>query len=199
MPARSDNKVVGSAGEHFVCSVLAQLGWAAALTREGVARADVLAVHPGDQRDMIEVQVKTISHNSRPSWPMGGTGWMSPSASEREWYVFVLLGSDERHRPRCFVVPRDHATAGAWMGHMGWLTDPAQPKGKRNTPIERLRAGIDLWERYEEQWGSLRSSAWTAPVLLPTHMRALIDEPRIEFPNWHPWRRNHVPDFKPAG
>src|SRR5436309_541127 len=69
---RSDTKVVASAGEHFVCSVLSQLGWAAALTREGVARADILAVHADELRQMIEVQVKTISPSRKPGWPMGG-------------------------------------------------------------------------------------------------------------------------------
>lgn len=49
-----------SAGEHWVCSMLAQHGWGAALTRDGLERTDILAVHttaPG--RPMIEVQVKS--------------------------------------------------------------------------------------------------------------------------------------------
>ncbi len=62
-----------------------------------------------------------------------------------------------------------------------------------------LRAGIDLWERYEQQWALLRASAWTAPVLLPPDMRAVVDEPRIQFPDWHPWSSKGVPDFEPAG
>ena len=76
MAPSSDTKVVGSAGEHFVCSTLAQLRWSAALTREGVAHADVLAVHPDPPRRMVEVQVKTIRANPRPKWPMGGR-WTS--------------------------------------------------------------------------------------------------------------------------
>ncbi len=45
-----DRKLVGAAGEHLVCSVLAQFNWAAALTREGVARTDVLAVNAASGR-----------------------------------------------------------------------------------------------------------------------------------------------------
>jgi len=182
----SDTKVVGSAGEHFVCSTLAQLRWSAALTREGVAHADVLAVHPDPPRRMVEVQVKTIRANPRPKWPMGGR-WTSASESCREWYVFVLLGADVTERPRCFIVPRDHATAGAWIAHENWRTQPGIAPGKRNTPVERVRVGIDVWESYAERWDLLQRSAYEAPVLLPPEVLDLMNEPRIGFPDWHPW------------
>ena len=60
----------------------------------------------------------------QPMWPIGARG-ITPAASAREWYVFVLLGKDVRDRPRCWVVPRVHAVAGAWIAHMHWLTEPA--------------------------------------------------------------------------
>src|SRR3954452_4813268 len=123
MPSR-DQKLTGSAGEHFVCATLAQLGWAASLTREGVARAGILAVRADmgarqPERPMIEVQVKTMRHHRKPMRPMGARG-ITPVASAREWYVFVLLGKDVRYRPRCWVVPRHHAVAGLWITHMPW-------------------------------------------------------------------------------
>ena len=128
MPSR-DQKLTGSTGEHFVCSTLAQLDWAASLTREGVARADILAVRADmgaeqPERPMIEVQVKTMRHHRKPMWPMGARG-ITPAASAREWYVFVLLGKDVRDRPRCWVVPRVHAVAGAWIAHMHCSPNPA--------------------------------------------------------------------------
>jgi hypothetical protein len=50
-----------SAGEHWVCSVLSRHGWAAALTRDGLERTDILAVQTGGPgRQTIEVQVKSI-------------------------------------------------------------------------------------------------------------------------------------------
>src|SRR3954447_20445532 len=134
--AQVDRKLTGSAGEHFVCSALAQLGWAASLTREGVAHADILAGHASSARRLIEVQVKTISHNPKPSWPMGAK-WLAAGETDHEWYVFVLLARDMRARPRCFVVPRDHVVAGGWIAHEDWRTMPGVPAGKRNTPVVR--------------------------------------------------------------
>src|SRR3954452_505357 len=72
--AQVDRKLTGSADEHFVCSALAQLGWAASLTREGVARADILAVHASSARRLIEVQVKTISTSGTRAGPWAQSG-----------------------------------------------------------------------------------------------------------------------------
>jgi hypothetical protein len=192
--AQVDRKLTGSAGEHFVCSALAQLGWAASLTREGVAHADILAVHASSARRLIEVQVKTISHNRKPSWPMGAN-WLAAAETDHEWYVFVLLAADMRDRPRCFVVPRDHAVAGAWIAHEDWRTMPGIPAGKRNTPVVRGRMGLEVWVRYEERWDLLDESSYHAPVMLPPHYRQLLDEPRMNFPDWHPWSTHGVPDW----
>lgn len=56
-----------SAGEHWVCSVLASAGWGAALTRDGLERTDILAVRADGTRRMIEVQVKTASPMPKPN------------------------------------------------------------------------------------------------------------------------------------
>ncbi len=55
--AAPDRKLTGSAGEHHVCSMLARYGWAASLTRDGLERTDILAVH-ATQRWMIDVLVR---------------------------------------------------------------------------------------------------------------------------------------------
>lgn len=56
----ADTKLTKSVGEHWACSELARWGWAAALTRDGLERTDLLAVgtHLPD-RPTIEIQVKT--------------------------------------------------------------------------------------------------------------------------------------------
>lgn len=57
----ADTKMTKSAGEHWVCSVLARNGWAAALTRDGLERTDILAVQvAADSRTPIEIQVKAL-------------------------------------------------------------------------------------------------------------------------------------------
>jgi hypothetical protein len=43
--AVADTKLVKSAGEHWVCRVRSRPGWTAALTRDGIARTDVLAAN----------------------------------------------------------------------------------------------------------------------------------------------------------
>lgn len=180
-----DRKLVTSAGEHFVCSVLAQFGWAASLTREGLERTDILAAHT-ESRRMIEVQVKAISAGSRPSWPLGKKGTIS-AETEREWFVLVLLAPSPRDRPRAFIVPRDHVAAATWIGHLSWLTSPDVPAGKRNAGIDAARIGINDWLGYEERWDLLEGSAFEAPVLLPAWMKSMANEPRVGLPQGHRW------------
>ena len=60
-----DRKLRGSSGECLVCGVLAQFNWAAALTREGVARTDVLAVN-ADTGRTVTIQVKTTWREKKP-------------------------------------------------------------------------------------------------------------------------------------
>lgn len=94
-----------SAGEHWVCSVLASAGWGAALTRDGLERTDILAVRADGTRHMIEVQVKTASPMQRPNWRCG-TKTQLPSLSDREWFVFVALDPTPGQAPASYVVPR---------------------------------------------------------------------------------------------
>lgn len=82
----SDTKMTKSAGEHWVCSVLSRHGWAAALTRDGLERTDILAVHTSDPaRTTIEVQVKSANGSgARATWPLG-TKSQQPALSPHEW------------------------------------------------------------------------------------------------------------------
>src|SRR5690349_18402063 len=118
----ADTKMTKSAGEHWVCSVLARLGWAAALTRDGLERTDVLAVEGQEPRRMVEIQVKTATDRGhRSNWPIGAKAQQF-ALSEREWFAFVLVPTDSAWRaPRTFVVPRDHVSAAAWIVHQAWL------------------------------------------------------------------------------
>lgn len=185
----SDRKLSASAGEHYVCSMLARRGWAASLTRDGLARTDVLAVEASDERRMVEVQVKTITAGS---WPLGRKG-IAGSVSDREWYVFVMLG-EFPDRPRTWVVPRDHVAVATWVGHMSWLNSSDAKPGTRNAGIDRARIGSEVWERYEDGWEALSEPAWGMPVLLPGWIRHWIDDPRVGLPEGHRWREE-IPRF----
>lgn len=58
----TDTKMTKTAGEHFVCSISARVNWAPALTRDGIAHTDILAVGTElPDRPTIEIQVKTAN------------------------------------------------------------------------------------------------------------------------------------------
>src|SRR4051794_23832045 len=190
MAAKVDTKLTGSAGEHYVCSMLARYGWAASLTRDGLERTDVLAVHVVE-RHMIEVQVKTVRMGS---WMLGRKGTMA-DRSGREWYVFVKLGAPPG-LPESYVVPRDHVAAATWIGHRAWLTEPNVPKGKRNTPLDMARLGAEIWFGYRDGWNQLGPDARQVPVRLPSWMRGAMDLERVGLPADHPWNdRASIPSW----
>jgi len=185
----SDTKLSGSAGEHYVCSMLARMGWAASLTRDGLARTDILSVQASQQRRMIEVQVKTITVGT---WPLGVKG-TAGALSDREWYVFVRLGRFPE-RPRTWVVPRDHVAAATWIAHMSWLTDSTARPGSRNAGIGSARLADNDFARYEDRWDLVEASAFEAPVMLDLWMRDAIDDPAVGLPEGHRWRSG-IPEF----
>lgn len=174
--------------------MLARLGWAAALTRDGLERTDILAVdtnRTGD-RPTIEIQVKTASDRGpRTSWALGKKSqeW---SPSVREWFVFVLLPPDQRERPRSFIVPRLHVSAAAWIAHQSWRTDPTVPDGQRNATLDQARVEVAYWQGYEDRWDLLGEPTTSTPVLLPPASRSLALLPRVGLPEGHPWR-GHLP------
>lgn len=154
-----DTKLTKSAGEHHVCSVLSRLGWAAALTRDGVERTDILAVSTGEERRVIEVQVKAANGSGpKTSWPLGSKSQMA-ARSDAEWFVLVALPQDALQPPRSFVVPRNVVAATTWIVHQNWLTDPRAEPGTRNAGVDRARIPLPNWEGYENRW-DLRSSPW---------------------------------------
>jgi hypothetical protein len=135
-----DTKMTKTVGEHWTCAYLARAGWAPALTRDGVARTDVLAVATnGDYRPTIEVQVKAANQTGkRTSWMVNAKAQLA-AQSEHECFVFVLIPGALTDPIRGFIVPRDHVTAAAWLVHQHWLTDPDAKLGTRNTPLASAR------------------------------------------------------------
>ena len=186
----ADNKMIKMAGEHWVCAVLARHGWAAALTRDGLERTDILAVNTGPGRRMVEVQVKTASFGgARTSWLLGEKS-VRPAQSDREWYALVQLAAEPNGLPATYVVPRDHVAAATWIVHQNWLTDPSVPAGKRNAPISRARVDDTVWRLYQDRWDLLAEPADKAPVLLPSWLKERAGETRVGLPPGHPWLEN---------
>ena len=181
-----DTKLVKARGEHWVCSVLAGLGWSVALTRDGLERTDILASH-GTLDRMIEVQVKAASFMPKPNWRVN-TKAQQLARSEREWFVFVALAKDPWGTNRGFIVPRDHVAATAWLVHQDWLTDPTVAAGKRNVGLEQARVHAPHFAGYEDRWDLLETPTTTSPVLLSAELRGLALNERVGLPPGHPWQ-----------
>jgi len=183
----ADTKQTKSIGEHHVCAILARFDWAPALTRDGLERTDILAVHTQGDRPMVEIQVKSIrGTGDRVSWPLGPKS-QSPARHDREWFVLVAIPPEPKTPIRNFVVPRDHVAAAAWIEHMNWLTEPGIPAGKRNVGADRARSALSTFKGYEDRWDLLLGSTADAPVMLPTAFHAWAQETRVGLPPEHPW------------
>lgn len=183
----ADTKQTKSIGEHYVCAMLARHGWAPALTRDGLARTDVLAVQTSGNRELIAVQVKTIRGNhARTSWPLGPAA-QTATATDNEWFVFVAIPQPTAQAMRCFVVPRLHVSAAAWIAHQHWLTEPGVAPGTRNTGLDRARVSLAVFSGYEDRWADLTGPARTAPVRLPEEYRDYALGTRVGLPAGHPW------------
>ncbi len=180
----ADNKLTKSAGEHWVCSVLSRLGWAAALTRDGVERTDILAANLDGKH--ISIQVKTTTQWSNPKFKLGEKG-CDPARSLHEWFVLVALGHRGWDTPRAFVVPRDHVAAGVWIRYREWLTNPSVEPGKRNSSLGQFWIDAWMFERYEQRWDLLACVADEVAVLLPPRCETLAIEKRVGLPKHHPW------------
>lgn len=191
-----DTKQTKTIGEHHVAAELARRGWAPALTRDGLERTDILAVHAeGSERRLIEIQVKGARgpRMESISWPLGPKS-QEPSAHEREYFVLVAIPHQLDQAARNFVVPRVHVAAAAWIEHMNWLTDPSSPAGKRNAPVERSRVSLGTFTSYEDRWDLLEIDQSDVPVLLPTSYRDLALTTRVGLPPDHEWH-DGVPEW----
>jgi len=182
-----DHKLTKSVGEHWTCSMLARAGWSPALTRDGIARTDILAVATHiETRPAIEIQVKTATGSGRnTNWALG-KNTQDLDRSGREWFVLVAVPPLPAPA-RGFVVPRNHLAAAVWIDHRNWLTMPGVPSGTRNAPLEQARVQLSVFEAYENRWDLLDEETHSTPILLPSWLRACCTEPRVGLPPGHPW------------
>lgn len=179
-----DNKQTKSIGEFWTCAELAMRGWDPALTRDGVARTDILAIN-AENSCQVSIQVKTTSGRN---WPLN-IRKIGLEQQDTEWFVMVKVDRTT-HDVQGFVVPRNHVIAGTWIGHQSWLTDPDAKPGKRNTDISGARMDISIFEGYRDRWDLLDLRTSEAPVLLPHWMHDNAMMERVGLPEGHPWRQN---------
>lgn len=191
----TDKKLTKSIGESWVASMLARHGWATALTRDGLARTDILAVKTDDKdRRMIEIQVKTASVNddSQPgkvSWPLGVNSQI-PSHNQHEWFVLVAVPKSLTLSPRAFIIPRNVVSGAARIVHEAWLLGPSKQKRGRNASAKAARVSQDIWAGYEDKWELLDGDTDKAPILLPKSVWDDAQKHGVSAPAGHPWRDN---------
>ena len=106
----------------------------------------------------------------------------------------VHLGPHDA-KPRCWVLPRDHLAASAWIGHMTWLNDP-NARRVRNAGPERARVLPESFERYEDRWDLLILPTSEVPVMLPDYMENAVASTGL--PDGHPWPAR-LPRWDAAG
>lgn len=186
-----DTQQLKSVAEHWVCSELARRGWAAGLTRDDLARTDVLAVStllPG--RPTIDMQVKSATKlptRGRVSWHFGKTASLFDETA-REWFVLVVV--PETPEPLyAYLVPRDHVAAATHLYRRSLLVEPFGPPGKRDAGQDRGRTAEAVFDAYRDRWDLLGTPTVDVPVLLPQPLLKLIDDNRVGLPADHPWLR----------
>lgn len=167
-----DTKQVKSAGEHWACSELARRGWAPALTRDDMARADILAMSirlPG--RPTIQVQVKSATKSAtrnRVSWHLGKTT-SGLDESDRAWFMLVVV--PEIPEPLyAYVIPRDHVAAAIYLSQQRLLSESGNPPDSRDGVLDRMRTSETVFEAYRDRWDLLDTSTVEVPIMLPKQL-----------------------------
>jgi hypothetical protein len=176
--------------QHWVCATLARLGWAPALTRDGIARTDILAVGTHFVgRPRIEIQVKTSNVPSPDSQIRENFQLLRVKGeiarSEHEWFAFVLIPPFPQAL-RTFIVPRNHVCAAVWIE---WriLTNYLDSKQQCDDKSKQVWSSWVTWQRYEERWDLLGTATSDIPVMLSVYYRYLVKNNFVDLPPGHPW------------
>ncbi|MEY1677905.1 hypothetical protein AB4Z55_27420 [Gordonia sp. ABKF26] len=183
-----DSKQVKTVGEHWVCAELARRSWAPALTRDGLARTDILAVSTAlAHRPRIEVQVKTATKAGARdvNWPLG-RAVDQVDHSGFEWFILAVVPAPPEPL-YAYVVPRDHVAAATFLEHQNWRTDPTVLPGRRNAPVSQARASEHVFARYRDRWDLLNHPTADIPILLPQKLLDSATDERVGLPPGHPW------------
>lgn len=111
--------------------------------------------------------------------------------SDAEWVVLVSIPVGLCRPPVGFVVPRDHAVAGAYIDHSNYIREG---KGSRKLNMERSHPGHHVFAGYRARWDLLGLPTSECPVLLPSGFKKLACDEGIGVPAGHP-RLQGVPPW----
>jgi hypothetical protein len=117
---------------------------------------------------------------------MLGAKGLTPSRSEHEWFVLVVMprpAHDAPHpnRPGPTWCPRPRVDRPVDRSPK-LANRPDVAVGRRNTSVHNGRVTADVFAGYQDRWELLHRPRGAAPVLLPEWMLAARHEPRIGLP-----------------
>ena len=99
MAALSENNLVGTAGEYFVCAELCRRGYLALLTPKNNPIFDVVAT-TSDGSKTVSIQVKTRSVRNKQGWKLGAD--MGKGSSHPNLFV-ALVNLEENGLPGFYI------------------------------------------------------------------------------------------------
>lgn len=164
----SPSSLLGSAGEHYLMSLLLRQQFIAALAPVGVPTADIIVTDDAGERASA-IQVKTRRDiGSDGGWHMKAKHEtiVGPSL----FYAFISFGSDETRLPDVFIVPSGIVADAVTRSYRHWLTTPGRAGQTRKDGVMRRflpdysRRGLGAthgagWlEPYRDAWDQLRAT-----------------------------------------
>jgi hypothetical protein len=146
------NQLTQQAGKHFVAAEVSRRGAGAAVF-SGMQGIDVIAFDPARSRQ-VYIQVKTRT-DSRFVWHMQVPDKRLPEPrDEREFYVFVDLGTGAHALPGYWIAPCPWVQNMIYDHKQAWL----KSRGNRARSTDSKHSGIktEQLERWKDRWDVLR-------------------------------------------
>jgi hypothetical protein len=127
MPIESNNNLVGTAGEYFVCAELCRRGFLALLTPKNNPLFDVIASDQEGAR-AVSIQVKTRSIRNKQGWKLGKD--ICNRRSNPNLFV-VLVNLEEQDLPEFYIYEYDELADAVDRKYKAYMSTPKRDGGKR--------------------------------------------------------------------
>jgi hypothetical protein len=147
------NQLTQQAGEHFVAAEVNRRGAVATAFSANMLGIDIIAFDGTRSRE-VYIQVKTKT-DSRFVWHMQVPDERLPEPKdEREFYVFVDLGTGAHAVPGYWIAPRSWVQNMIYDHKQAWL----KKRGSSARHVDSKHSGIktEQLEKWKERWDALR-------------------------------------------
>jgi hypothetical protein len=158
------NQLTQRAGEYFVLAEVNRRGGVATAFSGNLLGIDIIAFDHTRSRE-VYIQVKTKTH-SRFVWHMQVPDESLPEPKEeREFYVFVDLGTGANASPGYWIAPRFWIQNEVYDRHHAWIKKRG---GSRPRTADSKHSGpkSEHLEKWKDRWDALRIGLKLAPSAL---------------------------------